>query len=187
MKKNRYLALLRGINVGGKNIIKMADLKMCFENNGFTDIKTYIQSGNILFSSEEKNCNTLINKIAIMLSEKFKYNEQVFVLSEQQLKTVVTNTPAAFGAEPENYKYDVMFVKSPQTPADIAKQIKTKEKVDKVFIGEGVVFISRLKSKASQSYMPKIVLLPFYKDVTIRNWNTTSKLFALMEQVKTDN
>jgi uncharacterized protein (DUF1697 family) len=56
---NKYLALLRGINVGGNNIIKMVDLKACFEKMGFLDVSTYIQSGNVLFSSPETSLTKL--------------------------------------------------------------------------------------------------------------------------------
>lgn len=71
MAGNQYLALLRGINVGGNNIIKMTDLKSCFENMGFDDVLTYIQSGNVLFKSDEKNKTRLTNRIEMVLSEHF--------------------------------------------------------------------------------------------------------------------
>jgi len=67
MAENQYLTLLRGINVGGNNIIKMTDLKSCFENMGFTSVSTYIQSGNVIFKSDEKDNTRLTNKIEQVL------------------------------------------------------------------------------------------------------------------------
>jgi len=181
MKKNRYLALLRGINVGGNNIIKMADLKNCFELIGLSDVKTYIQSGNVIFSSTEKNAQTLNKKIVAKLFKNFNYSEPVFILSHKQLKEIITEVPTGFGTEPEKYKYDVMFTKPAHNSLEIVQQIKLKEGVDQIFPGKNVVYFSRLKTKAIQSHMSKIVSQPFYKEVTIRNWNTTTKLLALMD------
>lgn len=181
MEKNRYLALLRGINVGGNNIIKMVDLKNCFELIGLSDVKTYIQSGNVIFSSAEKNAQILHKKIVVKLSENFNYSEPVFILSHKQLKETITEVPAGFGTDPEKYKYDVMFIKPAQNSLEIVQQIKLKKGVDQVFPGKNAVYFSRLKATAAQSYMSKIVSQPFYKEVTIRNWNTTTKLLALMD------
>ncbi|RPI70922.1 MAG: DUF1697 domain-containing protein, partial [Ignavibacteriales bacterium] len=69
--KIQWLALLRGINVGGNNIIKMADLKTCFESLKFSDVETFIQSGNIIFKSEEKDKFILTDKIEKALSKTF--------------------------------------------------------------------------------------------------------------------
>ena len=85
MKSIQYLALLRGINVGGNNIIKMTDLKSCFESLAFTNVSTYIQSGNILFLSDEKDQTKLTNKISKALSEKFNYNLPIMIFSKKQL------------------------------------------------------------------------------------------------------
>ncbi len=178
-----YLALLRGINVGGRNIIKMADLKECFESMKFTKVKTYIQSGNVIFSSTEKNQNILQKLIGDNLSEQFNYTDKVFILSCPQLKNIIEDAPEGFGAEHEIYKYDVMFVKESRNPEEIIKNLKFKEGVDRAWSDRNVIYFSRLISRTSQSYLAKITALPFYKDITIRNWNTTTKLLSLMKQI----
>ena len=76
MKTTRYIALLRGINVGGNNIIKMTDLKVVFEEIGFTAVSTYIQSGNVLFSTQEQNKQTIEAKIEEHLSKRFDYKSR---------------------------------------------------------------------------------------------------------------
>ena len=96
MAKNKYLALLRGINVGGNNIIKMTDLKSCFEKLGFTDVLTYIQSGNVVFTSDIKDKTRLTKKIEHALTERFNYKALVVVITHRELKKVVDEAPHGF-------------------------------------------------------------------------------------------
>ena len=182
MQTTHYLALLRGINVGGNNIIKMADSKACFERMGFSNVTTYIQSGNVLFSSEEKNIETLIAQIEKALTKKFNYTSRVLVLSGDMLKEVVDEAPKEFGKNPDTYRYDVIFIKAPLTPPQAIKEIETKEGVDEVHRGTHALYFSRTISKAGQSYLPKVIKLPIYKSMSVRNWNTTTKLLSIMEK-----
>jgi len=96
------------------------------------------------------------------------------------MREVVARAPKGFGTEPAKYRYDVLFLKEPLTAAEAMKSVTTKEGVDRAFAGKGVVYFSRLIAKATQSRLPKLVMLPVYKSLTIRNWNTTTKLVALM-------
>lgn len=182
MPDNQYLALLRGINVGGKNIIKMADLKACFENMGFSDVLTYIQSGNVLFRSAEKDKVRLTNKLEKTLSKRFNYTLRLVVIAQKELERVVKEAPRGFGKDQENFRYDVIFLKEPLTPADAMQNVSVKEGVDAAYTGKRVLYFSRLISKASQSHLTRIISLPMYQNITIRNWNTTTKLLSLMER-----
>lgn len=178
----KYLALLRGINVGGNNIIKMADLKTGFSTMGFAEVVTYIQSGNVMFKSDELDKVRLTNKIEKELSRRFNYNSKIVLITYKLLEAVVSKAPEGFGTEPDKYRYDVLFLKEPLTPREAIKSIKVREDVDTVFAGKDVLYFSRLISRAGQSYLTKIVSLPVYKSMTIRNWNTTTKLLALMKK-----
>jgi uncharacterized protein (DUF1697 family) len=84
-----YVALLRGINVGGKNPIKMPALKACFQANGFDEVATYIQSGNVLFTSPETRAAGLTHRIEAMLAETFGYEATVVVRNRTQMRAVV--------------------------------------------------------------------------------------------------
>ena len=176
---NRYIALLRGINVGGNNIIKMADLKLCFENMGFTNVVTYIQSGNVLFDSNENDYQKLTLEIENALSERFNYNSKIVLLAQTDLNRIVNAAPNGFGVNPDEYRYDVIFLKPPVTSEEALSKIKTKEGVDFVTAGDGVVYFSRLSSKSSQSQMTRMIGTAIYKELTIRNWNTTCKLTSI--------
>jgi uncharacterized protein (DUF1697 family) len=177
-----YLALLRGINVGGKNIIKMADLKACLEGMNFSDVATYIQSGNVLFWSTEKDKLKLARQIEKKLSERFNYSSLVVVVPHQRLQKIVETAPKGFGSEPDKYRYDVVFLKKPLTPAEVMKQVSLKEGVDQAHAGKFAFYFSRLTSRAVQSRLNRIASLPIYQHMTIRNWNTTTKLLALMDK-----
>jgi len=182
MADTEYLALLRGINVGGNNIIKMADLKASFENMGFTDVVTFIQSGNVLFRSAEKDKTKLTQKIEQVLSERFSYKSRLVVVAHKELKKAVVDAPKGFGKDLDKYRYDVIFLKEPLTPGEAMKNVSIKEGIDSAYAGASVLYFSRLISKASQSHLTKIIKLPVYQNMTIRNWNTTTKLLALMEK-----
>mgnify|MGYP001106615676 CR=1 FL=1 len=176
----RYVALLRGINVGGKNLIRMADLKACFEARGFGDVVTYIQSGNVIFSAPDGDASKLVRRIEAALGKAFDYEARVVLRSFAQMREIVTRAPKGFGSEPAKHRYDVIFVREPLTAAEVMDVLPTKEGVDRAHVGPGVVYVSRLVAKATQSRLSRIVSMPVYAHLTIRNWNTTSKLFEMM-------
>jgi uncharacterized protein (DUF1697 family) len=173
----RYVALLRGINVGGNNLIKMSALKACFEAQGFTDVSTFIASGNVLFSATG-SAPALTARIETALSAEFGYRATVMVRSAAELKKVVGKAPRGFGKSAK-YRYDVAFVRKPTTPSRAVKVLPRREGVDQIWAGPGVIYFSRLVARASQSKMAQVITLPLYKDLTIRNWNTTSALARL--------
>jgi uncharacterized protein (DUF1697 family) len=178
----RYVALLRGINVGGKNLIKMPALKVCFEANGFEDVATYIQSGNVLFGSPETRATELTGRIEAMLAETFGYAATVVVRNRKQMRAIVDRAPRGFGTEPTEYRYDVIFLKEPLTARVAIRSAPTKPGVDEAHAGTGVLYFSRLISKATQSRLNKIISSPIYPSVTIRNWNTTTTLLRMMDE-----
>jgi uncharacterized protein (DUF1697 family) len=143
---------------------------------GFTGVSTYIQSGNVIFFSGESDKAKLTVKIEKALSERYDYNSRIVLITYQELEAIVAGAPSGFGKFPGEYKYDVMFLREGLSTADLMKQIPFKEGVDQVWNGPGVIYFSRLGSESSQSRMSKIITMPFYREITIRNWNTTSKL-----------
>jgi uncharacterized protein (DUF1697 family) len=97
------------------------------------------------------------------------------------LRAIVDRAPKRFGAEPATYRYDVIFLKEPLAAKVALKSVPTKPGVDEAHAGTGVLYFSRLDARAAQSRLSKIVSSPIYPSVTIRNWNTTTKLLTLME------
>jgi uncharacterized protein (DUF1697 family) len=181
---NVHVALLRGINVGGSNLIRMPALKSCFEAQGFRDVATYIQSGNVLFASDRSNQRALTDQIERALSKTFGYQCRVVVRSFEQMKATVEEAPNGFGRRPAAYRYDVIFLKSPLTADEAMTSITARPGVDRVFAGDGVLYFSRLIDKAAQSHLSRVVGTPAYQNMTIRNWNTTGKLLELMKRIR---
>jgi uncharacterized protein (DUF1697 family) len=176
-----YVALLRGINVGGNNIIKMPDLKASFAALDLREVTTYIQSGNVVFEATETKPSTLAARIEAGLSERFGYQSRIVLRSHGQMRAIVGKAPAGFGKQPEMYRYDVVFLREPLSAPEAMRDIPLREGVDQAFAGDGVCYFARLISRATQSYMSRIVGTPSYKSMTIRNWNTTVKLLALLD------
>ena len=184
---NLYVALLRGINVGGNNIIKMADLAACFAGLGLHRVRTYIQSGNVIFGADEPAPANLVGLLEGALSGAFNYNSTVVLRSHAAMQAVVAQAPDGFGGEPDVYRYDVIFLKEPLTSAEAMNWVSAKEGVDQINAGDGVLYASRLISRASQSRLAKIVSSPVYRSLTIRNWNTTTKLLHMLDSAANVN
>lgn len=179
----RYVALLRGINVGGNNLIRMPALKACFEAQGLDNVVTYIQSGNVLFTTGRSDPRGLTLRIEEALSKTFACHSRVVVRSLAQMKAIVEGAPKGFGDRPAAYHYDVIFLKEPLTADEALKTVTARPGVDRVSAGAGVLYCSRLISRAAESHLNRIAAKPVYQQMTIRNWNTTGKLLELMEDI----
>ena len=179
MKKTGYVVFLRGVNVGGKNIIKMDELKKIFEELKFTEVKTYIQSGNIIFNDYEKDKTKLVKNIDKKLYKKLNTKVNIAILTFPEFKEIIDKKPKGFGDADEK-KYDVIYLTEPLKANDALKEIKTREGVDEIFKGKNVLYISRKKESLAKSYLSKIIETPVYQNITIRNWNTTKKIYDLM-------
>ncbi|HEX4748450.1 MAG TPA: DUF1697 domain-containing protein [Bryobacteraceae bacterium] len=177
-----YLALLRGINVGGNNIVKMAELRTCLECAGLQKVSTYIQSGNVLFESRSASCSKLAQKVEQALAQELLPNANVVIVSSDQMAEVVNSAPTGFGAQPENYRYDVVFIRPPASANELAGGIPLHPEVDKAWAQNGVIYLRQLKARRTQSRLPKLVRTSAFKSMTVRNWATTTKLHELMRR-----
>jgi uncharacterized protein (DUF1697 family) len=175
----KYLALIRGINVGGKNLVKMADLRAAFEEMGHLDVATFIASGNVLFRAPRQSREQLAARVESHLTRRFGTELKVVLLTDAQLRGVIDGAPRGFGGETD--RSDVVFLRKPLTTKKALARVETREGVDRVWEGNGVLYFARLKAKASSSRLSKIAVTPEYKNMTIRSWSTTKKLHALME------
>jgi uncharacterized protein (DUF1697 family) len=178
MEKINYLALLQGINAGGKNTFKMNELKSIFENIEFTDVETYIQSGNVFFKDYEKDKTKLANNIKKTLLEKTHNEIQVLVLTLNDIKNIIKDIPKDFGLDSEKYKYDILFLIESLTSKEIMNNIKITEEEDKIYEGEKALYVKRYAKKLTGSYIVKA--LHISPNITVRNLKVTKKLYELM-------
>lgn len=178
MGANQFLALLRGVNVGGNNKVAMADLRAAFEAEGFGDVRTYINSGNVLFVADSGRAG-LEDRVEEMLRRRLGLGLVVVVRSRRQLENIIRKAPDGFGDRPDLYHSDVVFLKAPLTPARALGVVELREGVDQAWAGTGVLYFARLSARRTQSKMSKIMGTPEYKLMTIRSWSTTTKLVSL--------
>src|SRR6266498_526588 len=138
----RYVALLRGINVGGNNLIKMTALKVCFEKQGLEEVVTYIQSGNVVFGSTDGGADNLCARIERALAADFHYEANVVLRTQKEMQQTVARAPKGFGTEPDKYRYDVIFLKAPLEAPAALKSVATAPGVDEAYAGPGVLYFS---------------------------------------------
>jgi len=177
-----YIIFIRGINVGGKNKVSMAELKVCLEKLGYTTVSSYINSGNIILTSHH-NATYIKNEVERILPQNFSLDDElikVLVVSQQQLEAVVLNKPSHFGEQPDIYHSDVIFLIDIPT-SEAMRVFSPREGVDAIWQGEGVIYSQRLSAERTKSRLNKIMGSPLYKSMTVRNWNTTTKLLHILD------
>ncbi|HSW80121.1 MAG TPA: DUF1697 domain-containing protein [Candidatus Saccharimonadales bacterium] len=183
-----YVVFLRGINVGGKNKIAMAELRNCLEELGFSHVATYIASGNIILTSN-KPASKIKDQIEATLVKTFKLDSElikVLVLNRSQLQSIVDSRPKDFGDKPDTYHSDAIFLIDIDA-ATAMSVFNPREGVDRVWPGDGVIYSQRLSSLRTKSRLSKIVGTIAYKSMTIRNWNTTLALLKMIKELDLSN
>jgi uncharacterized protein (DUF1697 family) len=183
-----YAILLRGINVGGKNKIPMVELKRFLEEQEFEDIRTYIQSGNVVLRSN-LGAEALSERIEAKLPEGFRLDSsiiRVLAFEHKKFKEIVAQAPKDFGKDNTNYRYYVIFLIGIGANEAIS-QIDVHQGIDEAWQGDQVIYYrlpSLTSANATRSHLNKVTQKPLYQSITIRNWNTTVKLLELLEKHK---
>jgi uncharacterized protein (DUF1697 family) len=176
-----YLVLIRGINVGGRNLLPMAGLRKCLEELGFAKVSTYIASGNVLLQSDEGPARVKA-KIEAALPKSFELDDElikVLALSHAELRAVAERKPKGFGEQRGKYYDDVIFLMGMKA-GEALKVFKPREGVDEIWAGDGVIYSRRLGALRTKSRLSAIMGTPAYKSMTIRSWGTTLKLLELL-------
>jgi uncharacterized protein (DUF1697 family) len=175
-----YIALFRGINVGGKNVLPMKELVAMLESIGAQNVKTYVQSGNAVFQSEETSAPTLSNTISITIKKRRGFEPQVLLLELEELQKAVESNPFP-EAESEPKTLHVHFLASvPQNPDfDALESIKTERErfvlKDSVFYLHAPDGIGRSKLAANTEKLLGV-------SMTSRNWRTVCKVIAMAKE-----
>ncbi len=177
----RYIALLRGINISGKNKIPMAELKSSFIEFGCTDVFTHLNSGNIVFSIDESSEIILADKIKAMILERFELDIPVFVILQEELKDLLSKAPAWWGTDDKEIYDNLIFV-MPSTAAEmIAEKIgePTKE-LEQICICKNAIFWSfDRKNYAKANWWKKTASTGIGEMLTIRTANTLKKIVGM--------
>ena len=160
----------------------MSELKICLEQLGFSGVTTYIASGNVIVQSD-KSPREIQTIIETVLPKTFKLNSElikVLVLTHEQLADVIARKPQGFGEQPNTYHSDAIFLMD-ISASDAMTAFNPREGVDVVWAGEGVIYSQRLSALRTKSRLNQVISSPLYKSMTIRNWNTTTKLLDILD------
>lgn len=177
MKK--YIAFLRGINVGGKNKLSMPELKATWEENGFTDVATYINSGNIIFSCVDTDEEVLKEQCEILIIKRFNLKIPVTIVSAESLAAAIAHAPTWWNTDKES-KHNAIFVIQPVSVEEVFAEVgEIKPEYEKVDYHGRVIFWSAPLKTFSRTRWSKIVGSSVYNNITIRNANTVNKLYLL--------
>ena len=179
---NVFVALLRGVNVGGNNMISMSSLKKSFEALGFNDVITYINSGNIIFKSKEADARKLESKIEKMLSKEYQLDSRVVLRSLSEMEKLVKNLPRNWNDD-SGWRYNVIFLRHTIDSEKILAELEVKKDIEEVVYYPGALLWRAQISELTRTNMLKLSSRKMYQDMTIRNQNTTRKLYALMKKV----
>lgn len=174
-----YVALLRGINVGGKNKVDMKLLKEVFEQAGMRSVETYINSGNVVFIAEGRTKAALTDLLERAIGERFGVPVPVTIRSLEEMGAIVDALPDEW-SDDERMKSDVMFLWDDVMPSDVLAQVQIKPDVDQVICISGAVLWGVERSLVTRSRKTKLIGTDVYQRMTVRNVNTARKLYELM-------
>lgn len=176
----RYVALLRGINVGGVNKVSMADLKAAFEAAGMTAVRTYINSGNVIFSSALEGRTELTRLLRESVRDRGGVDVDVLLRDKGELRTIVEALPVDWRND-SSMKCDVVFLGDGMDAAAVLEELQPRPGIEDAFSVPGAVVWRVDRKDATRSRLTRIVGTPLYKQVTVRNCNTVRTLLELMD------
>ena len=179
---NVFVALLRGVNVGGKNMISMSSLKESFEAMGFKHVTTYINSGNIIFKTKEGDARKLERRIEQMLSRDYQLESKVVVRCLPEMAKLLESLPRSWNVD-SSRRYNVMFLRHSIDSEKILAELPAKSDVEEVLYRPGTLLWSAQVSQLSQTIFLKLSSRKIFQDMTVRNLNTTKKLYDLMKKI----
>ena len=176
----RYILFLRGINVGGKNKVSMTDLKALLDNAGFENLDSYINSGNLFFSSAESR-EICISKIREVLDRNYDFSIPFALLTKEEYLEEKVELPDWW--EGELARRDVLFYSCGMDKSGILHFIENSTFYnEKVFVGKQAVFWGKMDEAEylKTTYHKKLMKQDFYKQITIRNGNTFDKIAEIL-------
>ena len=176
----KYIALLRGINISGKNKISMAELKLELEKLGYKNVFTYLNSGNVIFDAN-KSKEELTKEIYLMIKEKFNLDIPIYVTTALELENIINNSPTWWGTDNKDIYDNIIFVISPTTVEEVHKVVgEASKNIDKLQNFNNVIFWSfDLKNYRKSNWWVKTASTSIKDKITIRTANTIKKVLEL--------
>jgi uncharacterized protein (DUF1697 family) len=177
-----YVAFLRGINVGGNNMVSMKALKEAFERARFADVSTYINSGNVLFRSRATDPRRLERKIDDLLAAAFGLTGKTVVRNQPEMEQLLKTIEKTWRPDPD-WRYNVIFLRHSIDNPGVIKDLAARPEIERVVYCPGTLLWSARVDGLARSAMIKLAARPIYQDMTVRNLNTTTKVLQLMKRM----
>lgn len=178
-----WISILRGINVSGKRSVKMETLRKSYESLGFQNVVTYVQSGNVIFSTVNATADTLTEAITDQIEKDFGFHVTVIVMSSEKLKHIVDNNPFAKDNEKENAFLHVTFLASKPKDVDLEGITEKARLGEEISVTEDAVYLycpgGYGRTRLNNNFLEKRLQVR----ATTRNWKTTNRLLEMTDQV----
>lgn len=179
-----YISIIRGINVSGQKLIKMTDLRQLYENLGFEKVTTYLQSGNVLFSSTEKDTRVLEELIASVIKNSFGFDVPVIVLKAETLEVIIRDNPFVHDEDKDvSFLYVTFLSASPLKSPDLEKILTKRKPREEIAFVSNVVYLYCPNGYGTTKLNNNFLETKLKVKATTRNWKTTTELLKLAHSV----
>ena len=176
----KYIALLRGINVSGKNKISMNELKTELQKYKYQNISTYLNSGNIIFESDIDHKESIMQDIYKIIKNKFSLDIPVFIMTSSDLEDILKNAPEWWGTDNKEIYDHLIFIIPPATYDDVYSALGNPNEYEKIQEYQNNIFWSyRLKDYRKTNWWSKTASVDIRHSITIRSANTMKKILEI--------
>ncbi len=180
----KYIALLRGINISGKNKIAMSELKRLFEENNYQNVSTYLNSGNVIFESNIDNKEDIMNNIYKLIEINFSLKIPVYIMTDKELENILNNSPEWWGNKNKDIYDNLIFIIPPTKYEEVYNTVGLpKEDIEKIKEYNNTIFWSfDLNNYRKSNWWIKTASTDIKDKITIRTANTMKKILEICQK-----
>lgn len=180
----KYIVLLRGVNISGKNKVSMPKLKQLLEENNYQNVSTYLNSGNIIIESNINNKELIVENISKIIEFNFNIKIPIYIMTVSELEDILNNSPSWWGTANKEIYDNLIFIIPPTTYEEVYNTIGSpKENVDQIEEYHNTIFWSFvLKDYRKSTWWIKTASTSITNKITIRTANTMKKLLQLSQK-----
>ena len=180
----KYIALLRGINISGKNKISMPELKKLLEENNYQNVSTYLNSGNIIFECNIDNKETIMDNIHTLIKTKFLLDIPVYITTDKELEDILNNSPKWWGSSNKEIYDNLIFIIPPTKYEEVYNTIGSpKEGLEQIEEYNNCIFWSfDLNNYRKSNWWVKTASTDIKDKITIRTANTMKKILEICQK-----
>lgn len=180
----KYIVLLRGVNISGKNKVSMPKLKQLLEENSYQNVSTYLNSGNIIIESNINNKELIVENISKIIEANFNIKIPIYIMTVPELEDILNNSPSWWGTTNKEIYDNLIFIIPPTTCEEVYNTIGSpKENVDQIEEYHNTIFWSFvLKDYRKSTWWIKTASTSITNKITIRTANTMKKLLQLSQK-----